>query len=96
MSKFTREEVLKLAELSRLTLTDEEVEQYQKELSDILSYVEQLESVDVSGLKPAYQVSNLHTVTREDKIQTYQAQPAVMVKRAPKQEDGYIKVGRMI
>lgn len=96
MSKLTREEVLKLAELSRLALTDEEVAQYQKELSDILSYVEQLESVDVSGLKPAYQVSNLHTVTRDDVIQKYAAKPSEMVKNAPRSEDGYVKVGRMI
>lgn len=96
MSKLTREQVLKLAELSKLTLTENEIISFQKELSDILGYVEQLESVDVSGLRPAYQVSGLQSVYRNDDIKAYEADPAAMVKNAPADEDGYVKVGRMI
>ncbi len=96
MSELTREQILKLAKLSRLSLTEDEIAKYQKELGDILDYVKRLESVDVSGLKPTYQVTGLSNVTREDVVVDAQADPKQLLKNAPKSQDGYIKVGRMI
>ena len=96
MSKLSHEQVTKLAMLSRLQLTDDEVKKYQRELSAILAYVEQLEAVEVADLKPAYQVSGLTNVMRKDELVEYRAKPADMLKRAPKSKDGYIQVGRMI
>ena len=55
--RLTKEEVIKLAKLSRLKLSDREVERFQNELSSILNYVKQLDSVNVNGLKPTYQVT---------------------------------------
>lgn len=96
MSQLTREQILKLAKLSRLSLTEDEITKYQKELGDILDYVKRLESVDVSGLKPTYQVTGLQNVMREDVVVKQQATPEELIKNAPKSQDGYIKVGRMI
>ena len=96
MSKLTREHVLKLAKLSQLELTEDQIEQYQKELSSILDYVERLDAVDVSGLEPTYQVSGLKNVMREDKVVKQQATSDELLKRVPKTDDRYIKVGRMI
>ena len=96
MAKLTKEQVLKLAALSRLKLTDEEVTQFQDELSSILDYVEQLESIDVEGLKPATQVGGLQDVVRADELASYQAQPQDLRKLPPQSYGNYIKVGRMI
>ena len=96
MSKLTREQVIKLASLSKLRLSEEEIVKYQTELSNILAYVERLESVDVSGLKPTYQVTGLQNVMREDKVVIQQATPEKLMKLPPKSKDGYIQVGRMI
>ena len=57
MSKLSREEVVRLAMLARLSLTDEEIEEFTRELSEILQYVGQLQGVDISGLKPTNQVT---------------------------------------
>jgi aspartyl-tRNA(Asn)/glutamyl-tRNA(Gln) amidotransferase subunit C len=64
MSKLTREDVLRLAHLSRLRLSDDEVERFQGELSKILDYVEQLDQVDTQALEPTYQVTGLKNVMR--------------------------------
>ena len=96
MSKLTREDILKLARLARLQLTDEEVEEYASELSEILQYVEQLNSVDVSGLKPTNQVTGLVNVTREDVIKSYGYDPIELRKNLPLMENDQIKVKRMI
>ena len=63
--KLSKEDVLKLARLSRLKLSDEEVEKYQTELTAILNYFNQLEDEKVAGLEPTYQVTGLTSVRRE-------------------------------
>jgi aspartyl-tRNA(Asn)/glutamyl-tRNA(Gln) amidotransferase subunit C len=97
--KLTRDDVLKLAKLSRLQLSDEEIAQYQEELSAILGYVQQLDGVDVNGLKPTYQVTGLtsadENATREDEI-TEQVSQKELLKNVPKTKDGHIEVKRMI
>ena len=93
--KLSREDVLKLAKLSRLKLSEEEIIKYQTELSAILDYVEQLDSVDVSGLKPTYQVTGLTNVFREDKV-TDQIDKTELMKNIPSSEGDHIKVNRMI
>lgn len=58
--------VIKIAQLARIELTDEETAKFQKELSSILSYVEQLNSVDTDGVEPLYQTTGLTNALRED------------------------------
>jgi aspartyl-tRNA(Asn)/glutamyl-tRNA(Gln) amidotransferase subunit C len=96
MSQLTKEEVLKLARLARLRLTDAEVEKYTKELGEILTYVELLSAVDTEGLKPTNQVTGLHNVYRSDEVIEYTAKPEELLKATPKNKDGYIQVKRMI
>jgi len=96
MSKLSSEDILKLARLARLHLSQDEVLQYQKELSSILGYVEQLDSVDVSGVEPTYQVTGLTNVTRTDELIDYGVSQADLLKNVPTKEGAYIKVRRMI
>lgn len=96
MSKLTRDDVLKLAELARLELTEEEVKQYASELSDILQYVEQLSSVDVKGLKPTNQVTGLTNVTRSDETRDYGYKAAELLKNVPAVKDNQIEAKRMV
>lgn len=97
--KLTKEDILKLAKLSRLRLSEEEVKKFQIELSSILDYVEQLDSVDVSGLKPTYQVTGLTSqddnATREDEV-TDQVSHYKLMKNVPDSDGRHIKVKRMV
>jgi len=96
MAKLTREDVLKLASLARISLSDEEVEEFSEELSAILQYVEQLSGVDVSGLDPTNQVTGLTNVMRDDEVVDYGYQPLDLLKNVPRRQDNLIKVKRMI
>lgn len=96
MAKLTRVDILKLARLSRLKLSDKEIEEFQSEISEILSYVEMLKDVDVANLKPTYQVTGLTNVTRPDEIKDYGIEPDELLKNVPAKEKRYIKVKRMI
>ncbi len=85
-----------MARLARLKLSDDEVEQYRGELSDILQYVEQLQSVDVEGLEPTHQVTGLTNVTRKDETKDYGYKPADLLNNVPAVKDNQIKVKRTL
>ncbi len=96
MAKLTKDQVLKLAKLSRLKLTDEEVEKFQTELSEILDYVAQLDNADTKGLGPTYQVTGLKDVMRKDTLVDYQANSSAILKLAPALEKNQYKVKRVL
>jgi aspartyl-tRNA(Asn)/glutamyl-tRNA(Gln) amidotransferase subunit C len=96
MAKLTREDVLKLAALSKLRLSDEEIEKLRSELSEILDYVQILDSVDTSGLEPTYQVTGLKNIMRKDEIKDYGYKPEELLKNAPALKDGQFKVKRVL
>lgn len=96
MAKLSREDVLKLARLSRLHLSDDEIEQFATEISSILGYVEQLQEVDLKDMPPTNQVTGLTNVMRADEIINYGASPKELLKNAPATQGGHIKVKRML
>lgn len=96
MSKLSREDILKLARLSRIELTDEEITQFIEEIGDILEYTQALQNIDLDGEEPTYQVTGLTDVTRPDETHNYGPEAADLLKNAPKTEDGHFKVKRMV
>jgi aspartyl-tRNA(Asn)/glutamyl-tRNA(Gln) amidotransferase subunit C len=96
MAQLTKDDILKLARLSRLKLTDTEVLEFQEEISAILGYVQMLDEVDTAGLKPTYQVTGLKNVTRSDEIIDYGVSQADLLKNLPARDSDYIKVKRML
>lgn len=96
MADLTRDDVLKLARLARLKLSEDEIVAYQKELAEILGYVEQLNDVDVSGLEPTSQVTGLTNVTRPDEELNYGYEALDLLNNVPETENNLIKAKRMI
>lgn len=96
MAKITRQDVLKLARLSKIKLEDNEVERLIKELAEIVNYVEKIDAVDVSGLKPTDQVTGLKNVMRPDEEVDYGASPAELLKNAPDTKKNQIKVKQVL
>ncbi len=87
----SKEEVIKLSKLARIELTDAEVEKFQKDLSTVLKYVEELKKVDVTGLEEVSQVTGLVNVQREDRVVEAENHDAIF-SQAPEMKDGYYKV----
>ena len=96
MAAITRDDVLKLARLARISVSDQEVTQFTAEFNAILAYVEQLQSVDVTGLKPTSQVTGLTNVTRQDVGRGYGYPSHDLLKGVPHAMDDQIQVKRMI
>ncbi|MCX6797414.1 MAG: Asp-tRNA(Asn)/Glu-tRNA(Gln) amidotransferase subunit GatC [Candidatus Doudnabacteria bacterium] len=87
----SKEKVIKLSKLARIELTDAEVEKFQKDLSTVLKYVEELKKVDVTGLEEVSQVTGLVNVQREDRVVEAENHDAIF-SQAPEMKDGYYKV----
>lgn len=90
-SKISKEEVEYLAKLARVGLNDAEIEKYQKDLGDILGYVEKLNKVNTDGVEPMAQGIKAKDVVREDKIEAVEGAPTELIQSAPEHEDGFIK-----
>lgn len=87
----TDADVLHVASLARLGLTEEEVSQLQTELSSILDHIAVLQRIDTSAISPTAQVNNLRNVLREDVVTPSLARDHALAN-APRQQDGFIEV----
>lgn len=97
MSKIlSRDDVIKVAHLARLKLSDNEIDGFVDEINEILKYVKQLQKADVSNLEPTEQITGLKNVWREDKVIDYGYKPEVLLKNVPHKKDNFISVNRMI
>lgn len=65
MSSLHRQDVERIAELARLELTEAELELFTRQLGEILTYVEQIRTLDTTGVAPTSQVLN-RPVDRDD------------------------------
>ena len=57
-----------LASLSKISLSDDDVDALTKDLEKIVEYIGELGELDTSGVEPTYQVTGLSNIWREDEI----------------------------
>lgn len=95
-TKISIDDVKKLAQLSALTVTDDEVEALRGQLEEILGFVGQLSEVDTTGVEPTYQVTGLKNVWRKDQVIDYYLDRDALLGNAPDQQAGQIKVRRVL
>lgn len=95
--KLSNDEIKHIAKLARLDLTEAELEKYGGQLSNVLSYIEQLKEVDIKGVEPTAQLSGLANILREDKARDWDSEEVEeALKDAPAKEGRFIKVKRVI
>ena len=80
-----------IAELAKLALTAEEIEQYRRQLSDILDHFETLKQVDTSSVPPTASVLPLRTVMRADQVRPSLSTEDALAN-APDRQDGFLRV----
>ena len=88
----SREEVIHIANLARIKLTEEEIEKFQKELSLILDYMEKLKKIDTTDISSRTSATFLYNVARKDEIIHDSAVAGELLKEIPEIHEGYVKV----
>ena len=84
-----------VANLARLDLNEEEIQDFTNQLNDIISFVRQLESVDTTNIEPTSHASAVVDVIREDKLRKGMGSD-VALKNAPDQSNQQFKVTRVV
>ncbi len=88
-----KEEVIKIAKLANLSLTEDEINSYAKDLNQILNYVEQLQELDTKDIEPMVAAIKHTKDYRPDQV--LESSPDAMLANAPDREDSAIKVPKM-
>jgi aspartyl-tRNA(Asn)/glutamyl-tRNA(Gln) amidotransferase subunit C len=87
--------VRRIAHLARIAVTDEEVPHLQGELNAILSFVEQLNEVDVDGVEPMTSVTPMSMKKRQDGVTDGEC-PEKILRNAPVVEDSFFVVPKVV
>lgn len=93
MAKLTRQDVLHVAGLAKLPLTEEEVDKFTTQLSSIVDYMDELSAVDTKGIEPTTQTTGLENIFRSDEVNPSQVllQDAAL-SGTDQTHNGYFKV----
>jgi len=96
----TKDEVLKVAKLARLNLTEAELEKYQKQLSDVLVLFKKIDEIDLNNVAETSQVTGLDSVFSEDEVKCKESQTCCttdeLLSGVPIKDDSAIKVPKVI
>lgn len=96
MANISNDDVREVARLSGFALSGEEIQAYREQFQDLIAYFEELGQVDTDGVEPTYQVTGLQNTMREDEVIDYGVSKPGLLKNTAEQEDGQIKVRRVL
>jgi aspartyl-tRNA(Asn)/glutamyl-tRNA(Gln) amidotransferase subunit C len=85
----SRDQVLHVARLARLELTDDEVERYSGELSKVLDYIEKIEELDLTDVEPTSHVVDVENALRADEPRPSWPRDAVLEAAPDASGDGF-------
>ena len=93
--ELSKDDVIKIAVLSKLEFSDDEIESFRNDLSGILNHMEELNELDTAGVSPLFNVLDLHDVVREDKVKESLSLEDVL-KNSPDKDENFIIVPKII
>lgn len=91
----TKEDVRKVARLSRIAVPEEKLEGLAGELNGIMGWIEQLNEVDVDGVEPLTSVVEASLPMRVDEVTDGNRREEVLAN-APKSDEGFFVVPRSV
>lgn len=92
----TKEEVLHLAELSNISLSEDQIPGLIKDLGNIKQYISQLDELDVEGVDPTYQCFDMQNVWREDEVTEFEADREALLNLTKEETEHQIKVPKVL
>jgi aspartyl-tRNA(Asn)/glutamyl-tRNA(Gln) amidotransferase subunit C len=86
----------RIAHLAKIELNDKEIEEYSKDLSNILSWMDELKKVDVKGIEPVTSVNDNKLFEREDLEFEDKIEKEEILLNAPDKNEDYFIVPKVI
>lgn len=89
----SKDEVKNIALLARIGIKEEEIEKYQKDLSAVLDFFRELETVETDGVEPIGHITGMVSVARTDQAEDFSSVGKEgIIKNVPETKDGFVKV----
>ncbi|MBR2705575.1 MAG: Asp-tRNA(Asn)/Glu-tRNA(Gln) amidotransferase subunit GatC [Clostridia bacterium] len=93
--KISKEELLHIANLSDLKISESEIDKYLENLEDILEYTNVLESASIEELDETIGANDNENVFRKDEIKEFEGRDALL-QNAPDLEDDMFRIPKVI
>lgn len=90
-----KEEIIHIAKLANLNLTEEEIEKYTNDMQDILAFANTINQVDTEGVDEKASLEEKYNVFRKDDVKVFKDRDDLL-KNAPAQEDGMFRIPKVI
>ena len=90
-----KEEILHIAKLANLKIRDEELDEYVKNLQDILNFANVVNKAPIEGLDTAAGAMDNYNVFRKDEIKVFEDN-AALLQNAPEQEDNMFRIPKVL
>jgi len=90
-----KEEIMHIAQLASLNIKEDEIEEYRKNLQDILNFANIVNSVNTENLSETIGSTNNVNVFREDEVKEFKDKE-LLLKNAPESEENMFRIPKVI
>ncbi len=91
----SREEVIHIAKLASLNLSEEEIEKYTKDMQEILEFANVVNNVNTDKIKETIGANSVYNVFRKDEVKQSISKDELL-KNAPSQDEGMFRIPKVI
>ena len=91
----SREEVIHIAKLACLNLSDAEIEKYTKDMQEILELANMVNNVNTEGMNETVAANNKRNVLRKDEVVDF-GNRELLLQNAPSQDEGMFRIPKVI
>lgn len=94
-NKVSKDELLHIADLADLNIRGNEVDEYLKNLDDILNYVEVIQNAPIDNLDETFMANEASNVFRKDEVKEFDNKKGIL-DNAPELENNMFKIPKVI
>ena len=91
----SKEEVIHIAKLASLNLSDEEIERYTKDMQEILGFANMINNVNTDGMNETVGANEKCNVLRKDEVRNF-ANRELLLQNAPSQDEGMFRIPKVL
>lgn len=91
----SKEEIIHIAKLANLNLSDEEIEKYRNDMQEILEFADTVNNVNTDNIKETVGANSNYNVFRKDEIKQNISKEDLL-KNAPSQDDGMFRIPKVL
>lgn len=95
MTDINKDEIIHIAKLAMLNLSDKEIDSYTKNMQEILNYAEIINKIDTSNIDETIGVAEQKNIFRKDEIVEFKTRDDLL-QNAPSQDEGMFQIPKVI